>query len=574
MASNNTRPADDANQKEQHQVLTPDQVVEARIRYLPEEAGRYTTPGAFLLTRTEAKHILKASLIAVDAWSGLLLNNPPKGAVGKSIEPKEYLPRIEEAWKEENISVSTLKRINSKVTEGKYWTFFGGITLAGGEKREDAPESERSTAETKRHIFIQFENKEIFRTFSWIDGEGTGHEFIEALNPIDRAQIAEIPEGIKYLPYNELEALNNVRSFLHELGAFEDKGPEAPPNLQWMPSSPVIDIFTGVGRQSISKAVEGSLSFNGQGTRRIVSAKGVTIITTTTDDALFLSLSGDADRVLKTFIKEAYIDQNTNNLTYDIPVADLAKRIGLKDARELTRKIYKDGATEPTTRLDMILDEIYGVSLDWKSIDGKYSFKGRVVGERGILPRKGRGGSIVHFAFSRGFKDHIKDDTTGKYLTPDNLTEIRDDNAYKVAGEIFTEHHQHAGGKNEGIIGVKTLLKVTNIVTYEELGKDKGKASQRIIAPFKNVLEYLVDIGYLQDWDFYYPAGVNHGARVSDADLERVSRNYPFFSSLMIHYVIGQKYKPDYAELIKNRKSRKKIADKAKAKKAQKQGTQ
>lgn len=546
--------------QEKETPLTPDQIAETRVYNLPDEKGREKTPKAFLLTRSEAKLLYKASIINVDTWTRLLLNEARPGAIGNAVDQETILQELEQAWKEQDVSISKLQKIYKKVDASKYWNYRTAYLLIPPEEDEGQDQYETTTV-----IFI---NKTVHRSFPYEGGRG--YQIVQAGNPVEGAKLAEVPEGIKYLPVSEYMALDDLRTIVKALA---DKDKEGliieKPNLDTWPNSPVIDVFAEVGRQSINKATQGELAFTGEGTRKITSAKGVKIITTSVDDAIFLSLAGDADRVLKIFTKEATKDPDKNNLVYEIPTAEVARRIGLKSARELTRKIYLDGATEPTTRAEMITDEIGSVSLEWKHKNKVYFFKGRLTSATGVLPRKGRGGSVIRIELSPNYKAHILNDTTGLYQIPDNITEIRNDNAYRIAVELFKAYRMNVGKDTEGIISVKTLLKVTDWVTYEELGKDRRNAPQRIIAPFKNCLLYLEDIEYLQDWDFYYE-GTN--TRISEEDFDRASKDYNFFSGLQIHYVINPKYRPDYTNLIKGRAKQRKIAEKAKAKKAQEQG--
>lgn len=540
--------------QEKETPLTPDQVAEIRVYNLPDEKGRGETPKAFLLTRKEAKLLYKASIINIDTWTRLLLNEAKPGAIGNAVDQETILQETERAWSEQDVSVSALQKIYRRVDNNKYWNYRTAVLLIPLEDSDGQYDYESTTV-----IYI---NKTVHRSFPY-EGD-RGYQIVQASNPVEGARLAEVPEGIKYLPVSEYMALDDLRTIVEAL-TDKARGNEIKEalNLSIMPNSPVIDVFAEVGRQAINDRKAGGLSLAGKETSTIVSAKGVSIIRTSGDEDLFLSLSTDADRVLKVYIKEAIKDRD-KGYSYYIPVNELAKRIGLKNAKELTKKIYPNEDGEPISKLEMIFNEIYGVSLEWKAPG--FFFKSRIAGTAGVIPRKGRGGSLAGLTFVDNYANHFRSDRTGLYQIPDNITEIRDDNAYKIAIELFKAYRLNVGKITEGITSVQTLLKVTNIIPYEDLGKDKGKASQRIIRPFTNALDYLVDIGYLKEWTFGYMARDNKGTALCNEDLDRAYRNYRFFSGLAIHYVIDPEYKPDYTNLLKGREKQRKKAQKAKAK--------
>lgn len=510
--------------------LTPDQIAELRIAYSVDEDGREETPKAFLLNRSDAKYLLKASVANTNAWTRLLFDSARenKKAVGGVIDETAILQEVEKAWKEQEISVSKLQRIYKK-TEGKdFWTYRTASLLLPKEDNEGNQDFETT--------FVIFKNGVVLNSFP-TEGD-KGQAFLNASNPIDRGKIGEVPEGIKYLPYNEQAALDDMRTIVEAL-ANKEKGVNIKEalNLSIMPNSPVIDVFSEVGRQSIREKVQGELSLKGEQTSTVISSKGVSIISLSGNEDLLLS--ADTDRVLKVFIETAqqngYKDQ-----TCTIPIREVTQRIGLKDIKETGRKIAQ------------ALDELYACSLEWQGPDN-YFFKSRIASSAGIIPRKGRGGSVATITFGKDFWEHLRSDRTGLYQIPKDATKIRDDNAYKMLLELFRLYRLNVGKKNEGIVSVKTLLGVCNIIPYEDLGKDKGKASQRIIRPFTNALETLVDLGYLKEWTFNYMARDSKDPTLTDEDQEKAYRNYKFFSGLAIHYAIDPNYEPDYSELVKSR---------------------
>ena len=518
MASNNTRPADDANQKEQHQSLTPDQVAEVRVRYLPEEQGRDKTPGAFLFTKAEAKYILKASLIAVDAWSGLLLNNyiPPTGVAGSGITAEEYLPRIEQAWKNEGISISRLKRINQKAIGKEYWTYYTGYRFVGDPVTSDTWGEVLN--DTEKIIIVRFETKEIHRTFTYDEGEGEGCEFIEASNPVDRAKIAEVPEGKKYLPFTELEALDNIRSFLHELGAFE--APIKDQDGKWaVPNSAITNLFSNIGRANIANVEEGPESFRTGKTSLITSGMGVVVRTIPGEEKLLQN--PEADRVFKVFLHRAN-GEGYKRDTIVMPLKEVQEAIGLSDPKDAKKKIGD------------AIDVILRSPVTYRGNDA--DFAGAVLLDSGgVIGQRGRGGNIVFMTFGKTLFNHLRSKRTAVGYIDTNLLKERNQDAYKMGVRIGAHLRNNLTEPNEHRIGVSTLLETSNIPPYESL-KDKGQAKQLIIDRFENAMERLIEDRVLEEWYYSYPASMRKGTILTDEDIEKASRDYHFFSRLVIEF--------------------------------------
>lgn len=539
MTTDNTHPANDTNQKEQHQALTPDQVADIRVRYFPEEVGRDKTPGAFLLNKADAKYILKASLIAVDAWSGLLLNGTPKEGVGNSIKPEAYLPRIEQAWKDENITLSRLKRIVLKIKDKRYWTYHTALRFIPLEENEDKQDTEQI-------IIVRLDTKEILRTFTYTEGEGRGYEFIEQTNPIDRAKIAEVPEGMKYLPFIEQEALDNLRSFMHEMGVFEETIKDQ--DGKWaVPNSPITNLFSNIGTPSIANMEEGPESFRTGKTSLITSGMGVIVRAIPGEEKLLQN--PEADRVFKVFLHRAN-EQGYKNDTIIMPLKEVQEAIGLSDPKDAKKKIgdaIEIILRSPVTYRSEDADFIGAVLLD----------SGRVIGQRG------RGGNAVEITFGKTLFKHLKSDRTAVGYIDTNLLKERNQDAYKMGVRIGAHLRNNLTQPNEHRIAVETLLKTSNIPTYESL-KDKGQAKQLIIDRFENALEKLTEDKVLEEWYYSYPASMRKGTVMTDEDIERASRDYHFFSRLVIEFKLTNEEL--YDELREKKRKQKKQSNKPKSK--------
>lgn len=153
--------------------------------------------------------------------------------------------------------------------------------------------------------------------------------------------------------------------------------------------------------------------------------------------------------------------------------------------------------------------------------------------------------------------------------TPKALSKIdpRKPNVYSIGFKIY----QHYGNYNNIIkgtndrLGVKTLLKVTNLPSYEEVQeKDRGHWQNRIKEPFENALDELVRMNLLNDWRYVKA----RAEELTEEEAYTIS-DYKTFSKLYVLFdpaeKIDNKEKVDRkkAEITKNRKKKEKAHQKA-----------
>jgi hypothetical protein len=181
---------------------------------------------------------------------------------------------------------------------------------------------------------------------------------------------------------------------------------------------------------------------------------------------------------------------------------------------------------------------------------------GRVIGQRG------RGGNTVEITFGKTLFKHLKSNRTAVGYIDTNLLKERNQDAYKMGVRIGAHLRTNLTQPNEHRIAVETLIKTSNIPTYESL-KDKGQARQLIIDRFENALEKLTEDKVLEEWYYSYPASMRKGTVMTDEDIEKASRDYHFFSRLVIEFKLTNE---ELYDELREKKRKQKKQSKKKAK--------
>ena len=506
--------------------LTPDQIAETRIAVSPDEYGRKDAPGSFLLNRSDAKYLLKANIINLDVWSRLLYENAKKSGntVGGIRDEATLLQEVEKAWKEADISVSRLQRIYKKTEDKEYWNYRTAsvIVLPGDYDGEQ-------TFETNIVIFL---NGVVYRSFP---EDGKGEEILQAKDPKDRARLAEVPEGVKYLPYSEQDALDTLRTIVEAI-AIKNRTIVDQDGNWAIPNSAITNLFSNIGRSNILDAQEGPVSLiTGGKTSVITSGMGVQVTTIPGEEMLLTD--PEADRVFKVFLHKANAEGYKND-TIVMPQKEVQEAIGLSDPKDAKikigdaiEKIMRSPVTERTPDAD---------------------FAGAVLFDSGmVIGRKGRGGNLVSVTFGKTLLKHLRSKRTAVGYINTKLLKERNPDAYKMGVRLGAHLRNNINNLNEHRIGVTTLLETSNIPPYESL-KDKGQAKQLIIDRFETYMERLIDDGILAEWTYSYPSEMRKGTILTDEDLERARRDYHFFSRLVIEFKLTNE------ELYDNLRQRKK----------------
>lgn len=161
---------------------------------------------------------------------------------------------------------------------------------------------------------------------------------------------------------------------------------------------------------------------------------------------------------------------------------------------------------------------------------------------------------VIYFEFREEFTNYIKNKN---YITqyPIKLFKIdnRNPNAYYL-GRKLSYHSSLYNNQKKGtadIIKVKTLLKVCDLISYNQLKKTSGAVTQKIIDPFEKALDSLKE-GVLDQWEYCNAKK----QPLNDEQLKTLS--YDAFIERYIKFTLKDKPKTKEADEIKKRNTNKK----------------
>lgn len=124
----------------------------------------------------------------------------------------------------------------------------------------------------------------------------------------------------------------------------------------------------------------------------------------------------------------------------------------------------------------------------------------------------------------------------------------RNQNAYAL-GNKFAEHYNMDSNQKKGTanrLKVDTLLRITNLPTYEQTIKNRNSWIDRIKEPFETALDEVVRVGTLADWEYTHSKGVP----LTEEEASNIT-DYKTFSELYITYRMGEEV--DHTERLARR---------------------
>lgn len=141
----------------------------------------------------------------------------------------------------------------------------------------------------------------------------------------------------------------------------------------------------------------------------------------------------------------------------------------------------------------------------------------------------------------------------------------RNQNAYAL-GNKFAEHYNMDNNQKRGTanrLKVATLLKITNLPTYEQTIRNRNSWDDRIKEPFEAALDEIVRVGTLADWEYTHAKGVP----LTEEEAYNI-KDYKTFTELYITYVMGDEvdHTDRLARREEERKKRRTRKKKSKAK--------
>lgn len=194
---------------------------------------------------------------------------------------------------------------------------------------------------------------------------------------------------------------------------------------------------------------------------------------------------------------------------------DLTNKEQAKDARKSVRK-----------DLNLLMNS----RLKWEeTINGKV----QNFDEMAIFGRVYLKGDIIYMEFTHSFGVYLSMLPLTQYSKGLLLIDGRNPNAYTI-GLKMCEHYNMDNNKFKGnynTLRVETLLKETNLPTYEKILSQRGSWENKIKEPFEQALESLCDVGVLSSWAY---AG-KRGRVLTDAEGYNIT-NYHEWQDLLIKF--------------------------------------
>ena len=502
-------------------------------------------PEAYLLTEEEDNCIGEAyGLLAQTSLSFYSAVND------KRLQDKELLKKIAQEevftlYEKKGIDIGRIQKICAKAEASKWWSLnlTDVLTLSDEESGN------------KRMVFVF----ELLSNDVLIKRKRLRTDKHAALfNTPDakrQAKMLKIPDGVLYLSMAQYHAMNLLRNIC---GVYEGIDIEAldQQGFWLIPNNPVANAFYGIGSSALKhKGIKRDYDENSMQVTKftITGANGVAISITDDGHTDLLFKSNDVDMMYTLLMKKALVSRSKSvSFTLD----EFMEARGLKDRKDADKKAK---AT---------LSALYKAELSYSyEKDKKTHGTGRVrilqgIGDEIEDKRKGR-----KIAYSVMFNDLLYTEAIvgesagvlsrmrGYELLPMQILKIKNKHAYRFA-RLFSSHLRHNVGSNTSnpcVLSVQTLLNNCALPLYEDL-KDKGQAGQRIIRPFIEAMESLIEDGIFTEYIFQHKKDGSNNLQLTNNELERLDKDYTLFSSLNVQ--VAWALQPDYSQLADKKQKR------------------
>lgn len=240
--------------------------------------------------------------------------------------------------------------------------------------------------------------------------------------------------------------------------------------------------------------------------------------------------------------------QNMKAPEISIPLKDFMAMRGLSDEKTARDTIKKDLDTLAHTYITFTQERRGKRLQDYMKLG--------IIGTHGI--EKGK----ICAAFDSVFWRLLNTPEYRDMPYPKQIYSINDKqfvHAYYFCRKIFTNKFMNYFENNADILSVRTLLECTPFMpSYDEVYALDRHFDRRIIEPFCENMDALVDQGILQEWAFYHPRGVP----LSDSELQL---DYDTFINLTVHFVIKdypERKAPERPKTLRLKKALKASKDK------------
>lgn len=241
-------------------------------------------------------------------------------------------------------------------------------------------------------------------------------------------------------------------------------------------------------------------------------------------DSLKATLGVNTDKLLSTALVSFTENNDFRNKDGNIdrrvsfPLKDYARKLGYDvdehetdspEAAEKEKKRAKNALDNARKAIKKDLSLLRASYLSWEEKGiGKGDFA-----QLNIFTWVGVKNGNIQIAFSPEIAEYLaKRNLITQYPTALIGLDARKPNAYfigrKLAEHYYIDNNVKRGTYNR--IGVKTLLEITDLPTFEEVQeKDRGHWEARIKEPFENALDELTGAGVLTDWKYIHARNVD-----------------------------------------------------------------
>ncbi len=507
-------------------------------------------PNAFLLSEDESQYVGRARQVMIDVLNKYA-NIPPEST---DVDPVEFTQAVNReivtALQKKRLSIRRLKALSYKLQSSLYWSLrLIEVKISNGFMQR----YRLTTSDPDRYPEI-----DIDRT--------THPDFFKADNLLDRAKALGIPDIYFYIGDNDLNTLLALKFTFDDLQG-DNAGVTStsiPEDLTYLTviSDPILNAFSSIGRNVKTPTVKKGR--NEKGRQIDITEYATNIgITLSFEDYNPFNAGGDISvgdpNTDKLILQINQIVRKSKQQSFEIPMSDFMSFRGISDRKTALSKAKKACDTLLSAKYRVNSDDIHGgvnyVQECYVVTKGKQS---------------GRGGNKIYVNLSDKLYQHIilyADE--GRQIEQLDKRSVTIPDNYTTAYNIFRKYSSHLRTNPDRPtshrLSVKTLLDYSCLPIYPTTNAENGKAGylrfpseakDRIIRPFVEALEYLVDNGFFTQYTFTH----TNGQPLTNDEVVSVYDDYKLFSSLNVDVIFTNE--PDYTHLIGERSRQKSKADK------------
>lgn len=233
-------------------------------------------------------------------------------------------------------------------------------------------------------------------------------------------------------------------------------------------------------------------------------------------------------------------------LGYDVEEHPTAtEEEALKEKKRVQRVL-----NEAQKKIKRELQVLQATTLTWEE---KVKGKAGDYDSISLLSRTAIRKGVIHMEFSLPMAKYLVMLPITQYPKTQLRIDGRNQNAYAL-GNKFAEHYNMDNNQKRGTanrLKVETLLKVTNLPTYEQTIRNRNSWADRIKEPFETALDEVVRAGTLADWEYTHAKGVP----LTEEEASTIT-DYKTFTELYITYVMGEEV--DHTDRLARREEERK----------------